>query len=221
MNKKTFLKKVYSNTFFLNGPLSIFFNSSFLVRRGFFKHILGNKNCISGDVLDLGCGSKPYKELFTYKSYVGIDVDTGAHSHKEEAVDVFYDGRVIPFPDKNFDSVFSSQVFEHIENLDFSLDEVFRVLRPGGILFITVPFVGAEYEIPYDFRRMTSFGIKSLLERHQFSVIKIEKVGGYLDALMQTFIFYVVGFFPKNKIARLPLTLLIVRPTEHCLIFNL
>jgi len=205
-------RRFYNKTFFLNGPFSIFLNSSFWVRRGLFRSISENREYVRKDVLDLGCGSKPYRSLFDCDSYTGIDVETGAHSHRGESIDLIYDGKKIPLPESKFDTVFSSQVFEHIEDIELSLSEIHRVLRPKGILFATLPFVGAEHEIPYDFRRLTSFGVERLLKQHGFRIVKIEKIGNYPEVLAQTFIFYIAGYFPKNKIVKLLLTLLIIAP---------
>lgn len=128
---KTLYRKIYNDTFFKNGPLSILLNSNFFARKGLFKHISKNKEYIHGDVLDFGCGSKPYQDIFNYKNYVGVDTN-GAHPHQKESVDVLYDGKQLPFQGQKFDTVFSSQVFEHVEDIDFSLDEIYRILRPGG-----------------------------------------------------------------------------------------
>lgn len=212
MDIKAIYKKIYYETYFLNGPLSIFLNASFLIRRRILKTILTNKQYISGDVLDFGCGAKPYKNLFQYKSYIGVDVETGSHSHREEAVDIFYDGKRVPFADNRFDSVFCSEVFEHVEDIDGSLSDIFRVLKPGGHLLFTMPFGMEEHEIPYDFRRLTSFGVAAILRKHSFSIIKTQKTNGYLEAVSQLFIFYVASLFPKNRIMRLVLSLLIIGP---------
>ena len=69
-------------------------------------------------MMDFGCGSKPYKSLFNVNEYVGVDYHGQGHSHVNEQIDVFYDGVLLPFPDNYFDSVFSTEVFEHVFNLE-------------------------------------------------------------------------------------------------------
>jgi SAM-dependent methyltransferase len=69
-------------------------------------------------------------------------------------------------------------VLEHVFNPDDFLNEVNRVLKPSGKLLLTVPFVWDEHEQPYDYARYSSFGLRSLLEKHGFSIVKHEKVGG-------------------------------------------
>ena len=58
------------------------------------KEYIGNLN---GDLLDFGCGSKPYKSLFTVKTYTGLDFESQGHDHSNEQIDVYYDVKTIPF----------------------------------------------------------------------------------------------------------------------------
>lgn len=128
-------------------------------------------------ILDIGCGRKPYEHLFQGKTYKGIDVAESGHNHLSSSVDKYYDGVNIPYPDNSFDLVFSTQVFEHAESLDDLMAEARRVLRPRGYIIVTMPFVWPEHEMPYDFRRFTSVGIKQWLTSHGVEVLHCNKVG--------------------------------------------
>ena len=160
----TKLREIKRRQKFITSCVSVFINPAFFVRRGLSRGIRRHAGAMKGVMLDFGCGSKPYRELFTVDKYIGLDVVESGHEHVGESIDVFYDGKRIPFEDGFFDSVFSSEVFEHVFNLDEILIELNRVLKSGGTMLITVPFVWEEHEAPYDFARYTSFGIKYLLE---------------------------------------------------------
>ena len=83
--------------------------------------------------MDFGCGSKPYESLFVNaKKYIGIDVEVSGHNHKDSKVDVFYDGKTLPFADKSFDAVVCFEVLEHIFNPDEAITEIRRVLKGDG-----------------------------------------------------------------------------------------
>jgi SAM-dependent methyltransferase len=69
----------------------------------------------------------------------------------------------------------SFEVFEHIFSPHQVLAELHRVLRPGGTILISIPFVFREHEKPFDFARYTSFGIRHLLIECGFSIQQIEK----------------------------------------------
>jgi SAM-dependent methyltransferase len=139
---------------------------------------------LAGRVLDVGCGRKPYRHLVPATSYVGLDVDSPV-TRSLGAADVFYDGTNFPFPNESFDGILSSQVLEHVFTPERFLGEIHRVLRPGGTLVLAVPFVWDEHEQPHDFARYSSFGLRSLLERHGFEVVELRKSCADGRALVQ------------------------------------
>ena len=112
------------------------------------------------------------------------------HEHTNSKVDVFYDGKHIPFSDSTFDSVFCSEVFEHVFNLDEVLIEIKRVLKPGGKILITVPFAWNEHEVPFDYARYTSFAIRHILEQKGFRVLQLNKTGNFARVNFQLWSLY-------------------------------
>jgi ubiquinone/menaquinone biosynthesis C-methylase UbiE len=167
-----------------------------------------------GRMLDFGCGSKPYESLFAVAEYVGLDLAESGHAHEGESIDVFYDGQRIPFPDQHFDSVFSSEVLEHVFNLEHVLAEIFRVTKDGGTLLLSAPFVWDEHEAPYDFARYTSFAFEHVLQRAGFTVISLEKSGSYVETIFQMWNAYVFQhILPSNRWLRQLMTPAFVAPT--------
>jgi ubiquinone/menaquinone biosynthesis C-methylase UbiE len=81
--------------------------------------------------MDFGCGKKPYKEIFGFDEYIGVDIEVSGHDNTQHDIDVFWDGKSLPFADNTFDSILASEVFEHVFELDAVLDELRRVLKPG------------------------------------------------------------------------------------------
>ncbi len=130
-----------------------------------------------GRILDVGCGYQPYRHLFRNSCYVGLDLSS------ERNPTVVGDARVLPFKDSTFDGVICSEVIEHVFEKEKVLDEIRRVLCPGGWVILTAPMSwGLHYE-PYDFWRFTPYSLRRLLEERRFQIVRIEKVGG-LFALM-------------------------------------
>ena len=187
---------------FLVTPLSILIHHYYIIRHGLFQSIRRAAPAITGDVLDFGCGSKPYEPLFTNaRTYIGVDIEVSGHDHARSKVDVFYDGRTIPFADEQFESVVCFEVFEHVFNLDEVLSEIKRVTKQSGKLLITIPFAWDEHEIPYDFARYTSYGIRYILEQHGFEIVTLEKTTTYVLALSALFIAYLHQYvLPKGRI---------------------
>lgn len=182
-------------------PLAIVTNPVYIIRSGLFRSISKIAPAIKGDILDLGCGSKPYVSLFANaNSYVGADVEASGHNHENSRVDVFYDGKVLPFADNQFDAVVCFEVLEHVFNIDEVLGEIRRVLKSDGLLLISVPFAWDEHEVPYDFARYTSYGIRHVLNNNRFEIVKLEKTTTYVLAVCQMFIAYLVQYaLPKRR----------------------
>ncbi len=162
---------------FQPGFWALFTNHNYLSRYellGFVKKIGGHSR---GLVVDVGCGSKPYQSYLEHDRYFGVDVDTGAHAHDNEDIDLFYDGVTLPFQSGGVDTVVCFEVLEHVEDMALFLAELNRILKPGGKLILTMPFFWPEHEQPYDFRRLTSFGLKKELEAAIGPLVVHEKLG--------------------------------------------
>lgn len=150
-------------------------NPFYFARRAIYSSIKKYSGHVTGATLDIGCGSKPYEKLFRTEKYIGLDIETSGHKHESSKIDVFYDGKTIPFADMYFDSVVSFEVLELVFDPSDFLNEAGRVLKTGGTAVFTVPFIWDESEPPYDYARYTSFGLKYLFEKHGFIIIEHKK----------------------------------------------
>lgn len=157
----------------------------YFIRQGLLQQIRALAPRLSGRLMDFGCGAKPYQSLFSVAAYIGVDYENPGHPHLNEQIDVFYDGKTIPFENDHFDSVFCSEVFEHVFNLPDILKELNRVLKPGGLMLITCPFAYCEHEVPHDFARYSSFGIRHLLQEHGFEIVEQHKTGNSVQTIHQ------------------------------------
>ena len=132
-------------------------------------------------VIDYGCGQKPFESVFEGfgGTYVGVDVYPG------RKVDLVYDGRVLPLADQSVDLLFSASVLEHVRDLGQALNEIGRVLKPGGDFISVVPFYFHVHGSPYDFHRPTRYGWQAALETaFPGSVIAIEAVDTRFNCLI-------------------------------------
>jgi SAM-dependent methyltransferase len=167
-----------------------------------------------GDILDFGCGSKPYELLFkNANSYVGVDIEASGHDHENSKIDYFYDGRALPFQDEFFDAVVCFEVLEHVFNIEEVLAEIYRVLKPGGQLLISIPFAWEEHEIPYDFARYTSYGIAHLVGKNGFEISEVTKTTTYVLAIFQMAIAYLNQYvLPKGRVIGRLARLMVIFP---------
>lgn len=119
----------------------------------------------SGKVLDVGCGNAPYRGLFEAPrcTYQGIDInEAGEQFDVSDASIIYYDGKHIPFPDGDFDGLISLEVLEHVEHYQELVDEMARVLKPGGLGLVTVPWTMRYHFIPYDYFRYTPTTLRKM-----------------------------------------------------------
>jgi SAM-dependent methyltransferase len=93
------------------------------------------------EVLDVYCGSRPYDDLLPAGSRcTGLDVPGNPYGVADVVSDDF-----LPFPDASFDLVTCYEAFHYVEDPAHGVAELYRVLRPGGMVLIAVPFVW-EYD---------------------------------------------------------------------------
>ena len=134
---------------------------------------------LSGSVLDVGCGAQPYRHLVPPScEYQGL-VWEGAETHfNYNAPDtVYYAGGDFPFADSTYDYLFHTEVLEHVYAKERFLRECRRVLKPGGIMLLAVPFQVRYHYIPCDFWRFTPAGLERLLVDAGFENVRISPRG--------------------------------------------
>lgn len=139
-----------------------------------------------GTLLDLGCGLMPYKPLFLLppsqvSNYIGLDLEGNIY----QKPDVVWDGKTIPLEESTIDCVIATEVFEHCPDLNGILQEVYRVLKPEGFIFFTVPFLWNLHDVPHDEYRYTPFALERILSACGFAEIQIAATGGWDASLAQ------------------------------------
>jgi glycosyltransferase involved in cell wall biosynthesis/SAM-dependent methyltransferase len=128
---------------------------------------------LGGLLIDLGSGYSPYRPLFSNaKKYVAIDLARDRNSH------VVADVQALPIASEVADSVVCTEVLEHVADADRVIEEVIRILKPGGNVLVTAPMSWNLHYEPYDFRRYTSYGLWQLLDRYGLEIMETRRIGG-------------------------------------------
>jgi SAM-dependent methyltransferase len=134
---------------------------------------------VSGRLIDIGCGVKPYRELVAPWVTEHVGVDHEGSLHERANVDLSGTAYEIPVEDGQFDSALCTAVLEHLEEPEQALRECHRVLRPGGTAIYTVPFIWHLHEEPRDFYRYSRHGLRYLFEKAGFDVVEITALSGF------------------------------------------
>lgn len=133
---------------------------------------------MKGVTLDVGGG----RERGTFKvpediNRIIIDINAARRPH------ILADVRSIPVKSNSADCVRCTELLEHVEYPEDMLEEISRVLKPGGALILSVPFLSNIHADPQDFQRFTDVKLKSMLERAELEVITLKKQGLYFSVI--------------------------------------
>jgi SAM-dependent methyltransferase len=128
---------------------------------------------LHGDAMELGAGSHDYS---TYAVNVTRYVRSNYKSNPATTV-IYQDATSIDMGDGLLDSITMLGTLEHIYEFEKVIQEVYRVLKPGGHFLLTVPWVFPHHAAPDDYYR---FSVQSLKFLHKnFRSIKVRAVGNY------------------------------------------
>lgn len=175
-----------SHADFLDPQLSPQTIDLYLVRKGIVTAIQQNLHRLSGTCLDIGCGYMPYKPLLLseqsrIKSYIGLDLPDNLY----QAPDLTWDGLEIPLDANSIDCAIATELFEHCPYPSQVMAEIHRVLKPGGTLLFSVPFLWNLHCVPHDEYRFTPFALERLLKNAGFTTVQLQALGGWDASLGQ------------------------------------
>ncbi len=142
------------------------------------------KEFIQGDLLELGCGEGRGVELLAplAKSYVGIDkIESVIDNLSKRFPDYRFMSGVFPpfpFPENAFNTIVTFQVIEHVKDDEGFINEIHRVLKPGGKALITTPNIKMTLSRnPWHEREYTGDQLKNLCKKY-FSKVEMRGIAG-------------------------------------------
>ena len=98
----------------------------------------------------------------------------------------------MPFEDSTFNTALLTEVLEHCPNPEVTLTETAKVLAPGGMLILTLPFLWPTHDCPFDEYRYTPWSMERRLKNSGFSDIKLFPTGGWDAAVAQAIGLWIV-----------------------------
>tara|TARA_B100000315_G_C14557335_1_gene578801 strand:- start:659 stop:1570 length:912 start_codon:yes stop_codon:yes gene_type:complete len=154
-----------------------------------------NPDINDNNVVLIGSGFEPvYRRILNpYKNiiYMGLS--------NRGSVDIINDICNIPLLDEKIDLVLSSSVLEHVYNPEIAVQEMHRVIKPGGYVYAEIPFMRSYHMIPIDYQRYTISGIEELFKRNGFKLVEKGICSGPFTAIVLFLIDFCSTLFKFNN----------------------
>ncbi|GGZ27845.1 hypothetical protein GCM10007049_20870 [Echinicola pacifica] len=155
------------------------------IHQRLLKAYIAAKPLVQGDLLEIGCGEgRGVEELAgAVNSYLGLDkIPEVIQNLQAKYPNAKFEQAVIPplttIPSDHYDTVVSFQVIEHIENDRLFLEEIYRVLKPGGKAIISTPNIRHTLSRnPWHIREYTAKELINLCEA-LFDKVEAQGIGG-------------------------------------------
>ena len=174
------------------------------------QYVVGTKNAAMRDawvaealaalppgarLLDAGAGECQYKKHSAHLKYVAQDIavydgkgDAGLQTGSWDfsQIDIVSDILDIPEPDASFDAALCTEVLEHLPDPVRALDEMARLLRPGGMFIVTAPFWSLTHFAPYHYATgFNRYFYEFHLERLGFDIVEMIPNGNFFECVGQ------------------------------------
>lgn len=136
-----------------------------------------------GRVLDIGCADRWIEAVLPPGcTYTGLDYPATGRDLYNASPTVYANAARLPFIDASFDTVAMLEVLEHLEHPQQALSEASRVLRPGGRLLLTMPFLYPMHDEPHDYQRYTTHGLNREMEAAGLHVESLNPTLGAIES---------------------------------------
>lgn len=136
-------------------------------------------------ILDIGSGNSQYGGVLESSNRLYRLDYPQTNQRYRGSPDVYADACNLPFKTGSLDIVFLFEVLEHLVADDQALREIHRVLKSGGKIYASVPFVYPVHDAPHDYRRYTIHGLRLLLNEAGFVCHKEIQHGNSFITVLQ------------------------------------
>jgi SAM-dependent methyltransferase len=161
-----------------------FFFPFHAVNAGIRRAVVSNStDCSGGTLLDIGCGLRPYEDLFAVDCYFGFDLRDSPRPPFQKLPDVWFDGVIVPVRDNCADHLLCTAVMQYCLDPHSFMQELVRILKPGGNLILVVPQSEALMEAPFDRYRYTLFGVQHLCAAHGLRILRAQAAVGFWQSM--------------------------------------
>lgn len=166
------------------------------------KWLLEYSKYYKGVLVDLGCGTAPYKDFFLQyaQKYVGVDWSNTLHDSKADIVSNL--NEKIDLADEYAQTIVSLSVMEHLCEPQIFLNESYRILKNNGVIVLAVPWMWQIHEAPHDYFRYTPYGLKYLFEKAGYKDIHVQPTSGFFTMWFLKMNYFSLRFIKGSSLRR-------------------
>lgn len=146
--------------------------------------LLAARPYMRGTLLDVGCGKRPYRLIYDRCVDFSVGTEVQFSPHGTDQADLISYAEHLPFADNSFDTILCTEVLEHTRHPFQVVTELTRLLKPGGYLLISIPFIYPIHEAPHDYWRFTRYGLQKMCQDNGLEVIEINSKGGIIITML-------------------------------------
>jgi SAM-dependent methyltransferase len=129
-----------------------------------------------------------YKKCFMHAHYFAMDSGVGERAWDYSGLDIVCDVHAISLKSDSVPYILCTQLLEHVNRPHVVVSELYRILKPGGMVFCSLPFIENEHhQEPNDFFRFTKYAAEYLFVSVGFKDVVVNPMGGY-NTLLVSFV---------------------------------
>jgi SAM-dependent methyltransferase len=140
------------------------------------------KNKQKGTLLDLGCGPRPYYDIYKNHFEKTIGADMADLPFPKKGIDIYCTATDVPLPNESVDFILCTEVLQDIQEPNDLMKEAHRLLKPGGTMILTTPYLVPIADGKWDNYRFTQYGLDYQLKKGKFEVLQIHPVSDVVGA---------------------------------------
>jgi 2-polyprenyl-3-methyl-5-hydroxy-6-metoxy-1,4-benzoquinol methylase len=136
----------------------------------------------TGRTLDIGCGRQNLRSYLNREcDYISLDAPVTGEKLYGAQPDVFGHAQNLPFRDRQFDTVILLEVLEHLEQPEIALQDARRLVKAGGTIIVSTPFLYPVHDAPWDFQRWTLYGLQRLAKSAGTTIKELKSLGSTIE----------------------------------------
>lgn len=140
------------------------------------QHAFMAKYASTVTALNIGAGKTTFREYFPNQVTTDVEQRPGMQ------IDIVADAHDLsPIPDASYDLVLFTEVLEHLHSPQKAIDEIERILRPGGLVLLTTRFIFPLHSSPIDYFRYTKYGLRHLMRN--FEIVELSDEANTMETL--------------------------------------